>query len=214
MKQSLLSRLFNAALSSSLVLLLAVNSQQAWAEPALQNYVNQLQTFSAQFEQVQPDEERFTLNEAKGYFKLQRPGQMLWVYQQPDSQKIVVDGVNLWVQDDDLEQISVRPINDIRAEIPLSWLLYDERIEKRFHILQAGERRGMQWYNLAPKEATYFQSIEIGMADGQMREVWMYQSADNITKVRFINIKENQPLSPSEFRVTVPENYDLVGQAE
>lgn len=189
-------------------------SGQVWAEPVLQTYVNQLKTFSANFEQIQPDEERFQINRASGYFILQRPGQLVWHYLTPEPQKIVVDGVNLWVQDDDLEQISVRPINDIKAEIPLSWLLYDEPIESRFEILEAGQRNGMQWYNLEPKEATYFQSIEIGMADGQMKEVWMYQSADNVTKVRFVDIEENKPVSPSEFLVTVPENYDLVGQAE
>jgi len=198
-------------LATSLGLLL---SAQAWAEPVLQTYVNQLKTFSANFEQIQPDEERFQVNRSRGYFILQRPGQLVWHYLSPEPQKIVVDGVNLWVQDDDLEQISVRPINDIKAEIPLSWLLYDEAIESRFDILQAGQRDGLQWYNLAPKEATYFQSIEIGMADGKMTEVWMYQSAENITKVRFVDIEENQPISPSEFLVTVPENYDLVGQAE
>lgn len=189
-------------------------SGQAWAEPVLQTYVNQLKTFSANFEQIQPDEERFQVNRSSGYFILQRPGKLVWHYLTPEPQKIVVDGVNLWVQDDDLEQISVRPINDIKAEIPLSWLLYDEPIESRFDILDAGQRKGMQWFNLQPKEATYFQSIEIGMADGKMKEVWMYQSSDNITKVRFVDIEENQPVSPSEFLVTVPKNYDLVGQAE
>ena len=189
-------------------------SAQAVADNALQTYVNQLKTFSATFEQVQPDEALFSLNKATGYFKLQRPGQLLWVYQTPESQKIVVDGVNLWVQDDDLEQVSVRPINDVKSEIPLSWLLYDERIESRFKIIKSGSESGMQWFNLAPRQATYFQSIEIGIENGQMKEVWMYQSADNITKVRFKDIVENQPISPSEFLMTIPANFDLVGQAE
>ena len=189
-------------------------STQALAETALQTYVNQLKTFSANFEQIQPDEARFQMNEASGYFKLKRPGQLVWVYQQPDSQKIVVDGRNLWVQDDDLEQVTVRPINDIKADIPLSWLLYDEAIESRFDIIESGNGNGMQWFNLTPKQATYFQSIEIGLENGQMKEVWMYQSSDNITKVRFLDIKENQPMSPSEFLVVVPKNYDLVGQRE
>jgi len=189
-------------------------STQAMAETALQTYVNQLKTFTAEFEQVQPDESRFAMNEARGYFKLQRPGQLVWVYQKPEYQKIVVDGINLWVQDDDLEQITVRPINDIKADIPLSWLLYDEPIESRFDIIESGNGNGMKWFNLTPKQATYFQSIEIGLKDGKMKEVWMYQSADNITKVKFVDIKENQPISPSEFLVTIPVNFDLVGQPE
>lgn len=189
-------------------------SSQVLADNELQIYVNQLKTFSANFEQIQPEEDLFKLNKATGYFKLQRPGKLQWIYQKPDQQKIVVDGANLWVQDDDLEQVTVRPINDVKGDIPLSWLLYDEKIESRFKIIKSGSASGMQWFNLTPKQATYFQSIEIGLDKGQMKEVWMYQSADNITKVRFKNIKENQPISPNEFSMSVPENYDLVGQME
>ena len=192
----------------------ALISTHTMAQNLLQTYVNQLQTFSAQFEQVQPDEARFSMNEASGYFKLQRPGKLVWVYQTPEAQKIVVDGVNLWVQDDDLEQITVRPVGDIKADIPLSWLLYDEPIERRFDIIKSGNGNGMIWFNLAPKQATYFQSIEIGLENGKMKEVWMYQSADNITKVRFRDIKQNQPIPATDFLVTVPPHYDLVGQAE
>lgn len=178
----------------------------------LQDYVNQLKTFSADFRQIQPDEEKFQLNESFGHFELQRPGKLVWQYTKPQSQKIVVDGINLWVQDDDLEQVSVRPINDIKAEIPLSWLLYDEPIESRFTIIPAGDRNTMQWFNLKPKEATYFQSIEIGLKDGQMQEVWMYQGPDNITKVSFRNIAMNQKLPAQTFVYRAPAGYDLLGQ--
>lgn len=180
----------------------------------LQDYVNQLKTFTADFKQTQPDEAVFEMNASSGYFKLQRPGKLVWHYLKPEPQKIVVDGRNLWVQDDDLEQVSVRPIDEIKSEIPLSWLLYDEPIESRFTIIPAGGRDGMQWFNLEPKEATYFQSIEIGLQNGQMRAVWMYQDADNITKVRFENIRSNTKIAASEFMFSIPRHYDLIGQPE
>lgn len=186
----------------------------ALAQSELQSYVNQLKTFTATFEQIQPDEERFQLNQSSGYFQLQRPGKLVWHYEKPESQKIVVDGVNLWVQDDDLEQVSVRPIDDVRSEIPLSWLLYDEPIEERFTIIESGSKESMHWFNLKPKQATYFQSIEIGLKDGQMREVWMYQGPDNVTKVRFANIQSNQALNPEVFVYRIPGHFDLIGQPQ
>ncbi|MDG6773308.1 outer membrane lipoprotein chaperone LolA [Thiomicrorhabdus sp. ZW0627] len=189
-------------------------SMPTYAQSELQDYVNQLKTFSADFEQVQPDEERFTLNASSGNFKLERPGKLVWNYIKPEPQKIVADGVNLWVQDDDLEQVSVRPIEDIKSEIPLSWLLYDEPIENRFKIIEEGSRHGSMRFNLTPKEATYFQSIEIVLRDGQMTEVWMYQSADNVTRVRFKNIHMNEAVPASEFNYHPPQGYDLVGQPQ
>jgi outer membrane lipoprotein carrier protein len=199
----------------ALTLLWALPVQAQKPSPtALQVYVNQLKTFQADFNQVQPDEARFATHPSSGYFILERPGKLVWHYLKPEPQKIVVDGVNLWVLDEDLEQVSVRSIDELKAEIPLSWLLYDEPIENRFKILTSGSRQGMQWFNLQPKQATYFQSIEIGLKDGQMQEVWMYQSSDNVTKVRFHNIRMNQPIAPQTFDVLVPAGYDQVGQPQ
>lgn len=181
---------------------------------ALQDYVNQLQTFKADFVQTQPDEALFTLNKSTGHFELSRPGQLTWQYFQPEEQKIVVDGKNLWVYDMDLEQVTVRPIDDVRAELPLSWLLYKEPIQDKFTIIESGDKSGLRWFNLAPKQATYFQSIEVAMKDGEMVEVWMYQSADNITKVKFANILSNQVIPYKNFQFQLPEGADLVGSPQ
>ncbi len=186
----------------------------AQAQASLQEYVNNLKTFSANFEQTQPDESVFALNKSTGSFKLNRPGQLVWKYDTPTPQKIVIDGVNLWVFDEDLDQVTVRPVEDIKGDIPLSWILYDdESIENKFMILDVGERAGLTWYNLTPKKATYFQSLEIGMKAGEMAEVWMYQDANNITKVRFYNIESNHVIPLKTFQFNVPEGVDLVGEA-
>ncbi len=192
-----------------------VLSCSAWvqAQPVLQAYVNNLKTFSADFEQIQPDETVFAINKSAGHFQLNRPGQLVWQYTMPTPQKIVIDGVNLWVFDEDLDQVTVRPIEDIKGDIPLSWILYSENIEDKFTILDAGHRNGMDWYNLTPKNSTYFQSIEVGMKEGEMAEVWMYQTADNITKVRFYNIESNLVIPLKNFQFHVPEGVDLVGEA-
>lgn len=192
-----------------------VLSCSAWvqAQPVLQAYVNNLKTFSADFEQIQPDETVFAINKSAGHFQLNRPGQLVWQYTTPTPQKIVIDGVNLWVFDEDLDQVTVRPIEDIKGDIPLSWILYSENIEDKFTILDAGHRNGMDWYNLTPKNSTYFQSIEVGMKEGEMAEVWMYQTADNITKVRFYNIESNLVIPLKNFQFHVPEGVDLVGEA-
>jgi len=192
------------ALSSS-----AYAGQKVGAE--LQKYVNQLKTFKADFVQSQADEARFTLTQSTGHFMLERPGNLSWEYYQPEEQKIVVEGRNLWVHDLDLEQVSVRPISDVKADLPISWLLYDEPIQDNFTIIESGDMNGVTWFNLTPKSATYFQSIEVSMQDGEMKEVWMYQSEDNITKVRFNNIESNGSIPHQNFQFSIPDGTDLVG---
>ena len=139
---------------------------------------------------------------------------MTWEYFKPEEQKIVVDGPNLWVYDMDLDQVTVRPIEDLKAELPLSWLLYQEPIEQKFKIIESPNKSGTKWFNLTPKQATYFQSIEVGMKNGEMTDVWVYQGPENITKVKFDNIESNQVIPYQNFQFQVPEGADLVGTPE
>ncbi len=196
------------------VFLFVLASFQAVADSNndLQSFVNSLKTFSADFEQTQPEEEFFQTNEAFGSFKLQRPGQMLWVYYKPDPQDIMVDGANIWVFDRDLDQVTVRDILSVKRDFPLSWLLFDEPIEKRYRIIYSHHVTGMSWFNLRPREATFFESLDIGMKDGVMVEVHMYQSPTNVTKVKFKNIVINEKMSDASFRFNVPAGVDLIGQ--
>ncbi|UQB43225.1 outer membrane lipoprotein carrier protein LolA [Thiomicrospira microaerophila] len=178
----------------------------------LQQLVNQLKTFSADFVQEREEEYFFRIERSTGTFDLMRPGMMRWDYQSPEQQHILVDGIRLWVHDVELNQVSVRPVAEIQNDIPLAWLLFEEPIEQAYRIVSAGNRAGLTWYNLRPRGNTFFQSIEIGIKDGVMQQVWMYQSADNVTKVRFENIQVNQPISPQAFRFSVPNNADLFGE--
>lgn len=182
----------------------------AQVEP-VQQFVDQLKSFSAEFVQEREEEHFFRVERANGTFDLVRPGKMRWDYHSPDEQHIIVDGTHLWVYDLALDQVSVRPIADIQGDIPLAWLLFDEKVEKSYRIIPAGTRHGMVWYNLQPRSATYFQSIEIGLKNGIMQEVWMYQSSDNITKVRFSNIRVNEGVSARAFEFTPPMGTDVVG---
>jgi outer membrane lipoprotein carrier protein len=178
----------------------------------LNRFVSNLETFSASFEQTQPEENLFEMNRSKGYFVMQRPGQLLWVYEKPDPQKIISDGRNVWVYDVELDQATVRPLSSVEADFPLSWLLYKEPLSERFNIIPGDVRNGESWFNLTPKDGTFFQSLDVAIADGKMTQIWMYQSVDNITKVKFNNIRQNQSVNTSDFEFTPPKGVDVIGQ--
>lgn len=200
--------------SVALFLVLPTTANATEKGQSLQDYVNQLSTFKADFVQVQPDEATFSENRSTGRFELSRPGQLVWEYIQPEEQKIVVDGLNLWFYDLDLDQVTVRPIDDVKNELPLSWLLYKDPIEEKFTIIESKMADGEQWFNLVPKAVTFFQSIDVAMKDGEMTEVWMYQSTDNITKVRFNNIQSNSVIPYQTFQFQLPAGVDLVGSPQ
>lgn len=180
----------------------------------LTQFVQNLQTYQASFEQVQPDETLFQQNRASGSFVLQRPGQLRWTYKTPEPQQIVSDGVNVWVYDEELDQVTVQSLDRVEADFPLSWLLYREPLSIRFTILPGQKKDGVSWYNLKPKQGTFFQSLEVAIKNGQLVQIWMYQNADNVTKVAFKQIAQNQPVKADQFVFIPPKGVDVIGQAQ
>ena len=186
------------------------HSANANAHP-LQKYVDGLKTFSANFEQIIP-EDSFTNNVSKGHFNLLRPGQLFWQYQQPAGYSIIVENSNLWVFDDELEQVTVRPVADVQRDIPLNWLLFDEPIADRFKIREIESRNGEQWYSLTPTFTTYFISVEVAIKNEKMVAVSLYEALDKVTYIRFSDIKQNITLPANAFKIVIPENMDVIGE--
>lgn len=179
----------------------------------LETFLAQLDTYQATFVQVQPDESTFSQHRSEGQLVLSRPGFLRWVYQSPSPQTIVVDGQNVWVWDQDLDQVTVQALSKLERDFPLSWLLYDAPITDRFEIIPGQVKSGVHWFNLTPKAGTFFQSLEVAIdSQGRLVALWMYQSADNVTKVRFDNIQQNQPVAPSAFQFDPPAGVDVIGQ--
>jgi outer membrane lipoprotein carrier protein len=177
----------------------------------LQKVVDSIHTYSANFKQVQPDEALFEQNLSTGYFKLKRPGRLIWQYQKPDPQRIVVDGKNLWVYDEDLKQVTVRGLGDVQKDFPMSWLLFEKPIADQYTVIYNGIKAGVEWFNLVPKADTFFQSLDVGIKNDEITDVNMYQSIDNITRIHFLNIQKNNALPNSIFHLTPPKGVDVIG---
>ncbi|MDX1796420.1 MAG: outer-membrane lipoprotein carrier protein LolA, partial [Hydrogenovibrio sp.] len=84
--------------------------------------------------------------------------------------------------------------------------------EDNFNIIPERVNKGISWYNLVPKDNTFFQSLEVGIANNQLVQLWMYQSPDNVTKVVFSDIRQNQKIADNQFDFEPPQGVDVVGQ--
>ena len=179
----------------------------------LTDFVNSFSSFRANFQQSQPDESMFTMNRATGYVVIERPGKLFWVYQSPEHQEIIADGVDLWIYDADIDQATVRTLASVQTDFPMSWLLYNESVEKNFDVIVGQKKNGVSWFNLEPKDATFFQSLEVAIGDGKLQQIWMYQGADNVTKVAFEDIEVNVDIPASKFQFIPPKGVDVIEQA-
>ncbi|BBN59273.1 outer membrane lipoprotein chaperone LolA [Hydrogenovibrio marinus] len=199
-------------------IVLVASSWQALAESpkskieTLHHFLENLHTFKANFIQTQPDEQLFQENKSTGYVVLSRPGKLIWVYKKPDRQEIISDSLNLWVFEPDIDQVTVRPLTSVQSDFPLRWLLYNDNIESNFNVLPESIKDGISWYNLTPKDSTFFQSLEVAIKGDKLVQIWMYQSMDNITKVKFTDIQQNVNIASNQFDFSPPEGVDVIGQ--
>lgn len=177
----------------------------------LRNFVKNFTSFSANFVQTQPDESIFSQNESKGYMAIERPGKLYWIYQTPEHQEIITDGKNLWIYEADLDQVNVRALLSVQADFPMRWLLYNESVEENFDVIVGTEYSGVSWFNLTPKDNTFFQSLDVAIKGGKLLQIWMYQNSDNVTKVIFHDEQAGKDIPDVKFDFIPPKGVDVIG---
>src|SRR5688572_1086221 len=68
-------------------------------------------TATARFEQQVVDRNGKVVERASGTFAFARPGKFRWTYEKPHKQLLVGDGAKLWIHDPDLNQVTVKRID-------------------------------------------------------------------------------------------------------
>lgn len=192
-----------------LILISSVTNLQA--NEALQNFLQDLQTFQAHFEQTLYSEDKELLEESSGEVYIQRPNQFRWVYEQPYEQLIVADGKQVWIYDYDLEQVTVKTLNDALGKTP-AVLLSNENaeVEKNFSIEPINNESKYTFIALTPKEETSFKSIRLSLDGKQLRGFELIDNLGQRTYMRFSNAQRNPSLKNDLFEFEPPEGVDVI----
>jgi outer membrane lipoprotein carrier protein len=211
--------LFVLSMSLGLTGALASESPEAGADSAaagkLQRYLHDLTTFEARFTQTIVGAQSAG-EQSSGRFYLHRPGRLRWDYVRPHTQIIVTDGLRLWVYDKDLNQVTVRAIDRAMATTPAMLLAGEASVLDSFRIT-AGESRqdadaGLEWIRMLPRsDDTDFLSVELGFADGELRQMELRDKLGQTTRIAFSGIRRNARLNEKLFQFEPPRGADVIG---
>lgn len=178
---------------------------------ALQKFLDTVQTLSANFEQVQKDENGRVLQASSGRLWLSRPGRFRWSYEQPYAQLMVCDGKQLWQYDPDLQQAMVRPAGDTLQGTPAQLLTDREALARHFTVEGAGMEEGAQHLRLVPKAAdSDFKSIELWLKDGVPVRMRFHDPLGGSSEVRFHAIGTNTHLDAGLFTFAPPKGTEVI----
>ena len=195
------------------LLLASLPARADTARDALKQFVDRVQTLSADFKQVQTDDKGAVVKSQTGHMWIKRPGRFRWDYDKPYKQTIVCDGDKIWVYDPDLQQVTVRAAKQALAGSPAALLSQRGALTDAFALSDEGSDAGAQKIRMTPKSKNSdFQSIELWLKDGVPVHMAFHDQLGDVTDVRFDNLQVNKSVAPDHFKFTVPKGVDVVGE--
>ncbi len=182
-------------------------------EQQLKAFLAATQSLTADFKQVSFDQYGNPAQTSYGVFFLMRPGNFRWNYQKPFVQEIISHKGKVWFYDADLEQVTIKKVDDSLGVSPALLLSGEINLEENFKLEQQGIDEGLKWIKLSPKkEESGFKTILIGMSDGKLAGMELSDNFGQLTRIYFTNLRLNPELSENVFQFAVPEGVDVFGR--
>ena len=198
-----------------LIIIIALIAGPAWGEEAEQRLraaLKNMDNLSAEFKQTLRDEDKKIVQQSRGTLALQRPGKFAWKYLEPYEQLIVADGRELWIYDIELEQVTVKPMDDGLANAPIMILMKQSDVTQEFTVSEVGQRKYLYWVELKPNASDLeYTTIYIGLEDGSVKAMELQDQFGQSTQIVFENLRVGVVHNPETFKFVPPPGVDVYG---
>ena len=196
----------------SLVIPVVLASSSGPARSELERFAAELDGFEAEFTQTVKSQDGRVQDQTHGKVWLQSPDKLRWVYTGEFPETIVADGSNIWIYDESLQQVTVKPQSDQAADSPLMILADVSRLDQQFQVTELGDFEDMLLLELKSlDDESEFERILLGLDSNGIRMMAMEDAFGQRTEVYFENMLKNAPIDPQLFKFAPPEGADLVG---
>ncbi|MEE1924779.1 outer membrane lipoprotein chaperone LolA [Pseudomonas sp. 148P] len=177
----------------------------------LTQLLNNSKTISANFSQLTLDASGTQLQETTGQMAVQRPGLFYWHTDAPQEQVVVSDGAKVTLWDPDLEQATVKKLDERLTQTPALLLSGDvSKISQSFDI-SSKEQGEIMDFELRPKtKDTLFDSLRLSFRKGLVNDMQLIDSVGQRTNIIFTGVKANEAIPASKFKFDIPKGADVI----
>ncbi|MCP4048663.1 MAG: outer membrane lipoprotein chaperone LolA [Gammaproteobacteria bacterium] len=205
---------FVVALVSCLLVSIVSANSSGPARAELERFATELQQFQAEFTQTVKSQDGRIQDQTQGDVWLQSPDRLRWVYTGDFPETIVADGLNVWIHDELLEQVTVKPQSADAADSPLMILADVSQLDDQFKVTELGDYNDMLLLELKSLDVeTEFERILLGLDSSGIRMMAMEDAFGQRTEIYFENVLRNTSIDMELFKFTPPEGSDVVGVA-
>ncbi|MES1195708.1 MAG: outer membrane lipoprotein chaperone LolA, partial [Steroidobacter sp.] len=162
---------------------------------ALDKFLNGLQSLQSDFTQTVQDSREQIVEKTAGTLAIKRPGKFRWDYAKPHEQTIVCDGARIWLYDPELEQLTIRSVDQTISGTP-AMLLSSEgannNLKTSFNIENVQRHEDMLIINLSPKRADAdFKLVQLALKGSDLVAMSLTDKLGQTTLVEFNQFKRN-----------------------
>jgi len=180
------------------------------AKQVLESFFSGLKTLTATFQQTVQNPQLNTTENASGLLWIERPGKFRWNYEKPYLQEIVSNGEKVWIFDADLEQVTIKQVNNTLGNTPAVLLSTDKPISDTFSFEEMDKGLRLKWVELKPKDTEAgFNGIQLGFNKTQLEEMLLEDNLGQLTRLIFSDVSRNQTLDSDLFNFIPPKNADI-----
>lgn len=210
----LFSKMRWLVLSGALVVVSLGLGAPAFADTAreqLRAFVDQVQSASGEFSQYTVGPQGQTKPPQRGRFLFMRPGRFKWDVIKPYEQQIVSNGREIYQFDPDLNQVTVRKVDQALGASPAAILFGSGSLEQSFEVTALPNREALVWLRAKPKQADAgFVHVDLGFKDGLPHRIILLDAFGQTTHVELTALVRNPGLSTSNFDFIPPKGADVV----
>jgi len=185
---------------------------RADALDTLREFVRDVKSGRASFTQTVTSADGAKKRTSSGSFEFARPNRFRFAYAKPFEQLIVSDGQKVWIHDLDLNQVSVRRLNQALGATPAA-LLAGASLEQEFELAAQPSKDGIDWVQATPRQKDgAFQSMRIGFKGKDLAAVEILDSFGQRSVLQFSAYAANVALPEATFRFVPPAGADVIEQ--
>ena len=178
---------------------------------ALDVFLDGLNTFSADFEQILLNPSGEVLEATRGVVRLRRPGMFYWLYNEPYTQKIISDGASLWVYEADLEQVTISDISAAITDSPALIFNSNHELDEHYLVTELGRDARRALFELTPRNPeSHYRSLHITLSDKTLADMTLYDRLGQTLLLTFENARRNADIKEELFRFTATDDMEII----
>ena len=196
---------------AAVVLALGLQAAQADAVDTLRAFTRDVKSGSASFTQTVTSPDGARKKTSSGSFEFSRPNRFRFAYSKPFEQLIVSDGSKVWLHDIDLNQVSVRLLDQALGGTPAA-LLAGGSLDKDFELAAQPAKDGLDWVLATPrtKDGSVTQ-LRVGFRGKDLAALEIVDAFGQRSQLLFTAVQQGLALPAERFRFVPPPGVDVIG---